>query len=67
MPPFALSDDQLRTIMGELSPLDPAKRSMAMQRIAAGLRLAGVCRPTDVDLKNAIAAALRGLVHGSAA
>jgi hypothetical protein len=40
---------------------------MAMELIAASLRLAGVRRPSDIDLRNAIAAALRGLVHGSAA
>jgi hypothetical protein len=55
MPPFALSDHQLETLMNGIAPLDRDKRGVALERIAAQLRVAGIRRPTDADLKSATA------------
>jgi hypothetical protein len=49
-----------------LAPLDPSKRAVAMERVAASLRY-GARWPSDGDVDAAIKAALAGLLHGSAA
>jgi hypothetical protein len=57
-----LSDDQLHTVMKAYAPLDPSKRSVLMERVAAQLRqLAGCRRPSDGDVELALRAAMAGL------
>jgi hypothetical protein len=60
---FGLSDVQLHAVMLALAPLDPSKRAVAMERIAARLRLDGVRHPTDVDVELAVRGALGGGRH----
>jgi hypothetical protein len=67
MPPFALTNHQLELVMMATAPLDPAKRAVLMERMAAHLRLNGVRHPTDTDVNRAIKAAMVGLLRGSAA
>jgi hypothetical protein len=63
---FALSDDQLQTVMIAAGPLPPEKRGLFLERVAARLRLGGP-RFTDHDLDQAIRLALKGLIRESAA
>jgi hypothetical protein len=62
---LALDDDQLAVVMLAASGLDPEKRSVFLERVAARLRLQP--RFTDDDLDKAIRMALIGLAHSSAA
>lgn len=64
--PFALADNQLQAVMKACEPLDPAKRTVLMERIAVQLRLAGVRYPSDRDGGRGIKAAMAGLLQGSA-
>jgi hypothetical protein len=66
MPPFSLSDDQMRAILVAAQPLDPSKRCTLLERTAAQLRRIGVRRPTDDDVEHAIRFAMRGLLQGAA-
>jgi hypothetical protein len=60
--PVGLSDSQLRMVMVVARPLEPEKRSVLLQRIAARLDLNGPVF-TDRDLDQAITSALAGLIH----
>jgi hypothetical protein len=56
-----LTDDQLHTVMKACAPLDPSKRSVLMERVAAQLRqLAGCRRPSDGDVELALRGAMAG-------
>ena len=63
--PFGLSDTQLHAVMLALAPLDPSKRALAMERIAARLRLDGVRggHPSNAQVEAAVEGALAGLVQ----
>jgi hypothetical protein len=65
--PLALSDTQLDLVMQATAPLDPSKRVVAMERVAAQLRIHGGRYVSDADVELATRAALKGLVQGSAA
>jgi hypothetical protein len=43
MPPFSLSDDQMRAILIAAQPLDPSKRCTLLERVAGHLRRIGLC------------------------
>jgi len=60
-----LTDDRLRTVMTAATPLPPEKRDIFLQRTAAQLQR--IRRPTDDDLKQALHAALKGLMQMPAA
>ena len=62
---IALSDSQLKAVMTALAPLEPDKRTVALERIAAQLQR-GPRRLADQDITQAIAVALRGLLQGAA-
>jgi len=49
MPPFSLSDDQMRAILIAAQPLDPSKRCTLLERVAGHLRRIGVRHPTDAE------------------
>jgi hypothetical protein len=59
--PVSLSDGQLLRVMIASGPLEPEKRTLALERIAARLTLLAVF--TDSDVEAAIAGALVGLIH----
>jgi hypothetical protein len=59
-----LSDSQLEQLMAAAKPLDPDKRTLLLERVAARLRCNGTIQPTDRDVEAALAASLRGLRHG---
>ena len=62
MTPLQLTDDQLHTVMKACAPLDPSKRSVLMELVAAQLRqLAGCRRPSDGDVELALRAAMARL------
>jgi hypothetical protein len=63
--PVALSDGQLRMVMVAARPLEPEKRSLLLERIAARLDLNGAF--TDNDVEAAIRSGLVGLIHEPAA
>jgi hypothetical protein len=65
---FTLTDSQLQLVMAAAQPLDPAKRVLLLERVAAQLRFTvGGTRPTDTDVAKALERCIRGLVAGSAA
>jgi len=53
MPPFSLSDDQMRAILIAAQPLDPSKRCTLLERVAGHLWRIGVRHPTDADSERA--------------
>jgi hypothetical protein len=62
MTPLSLTDEQLHTVMKACAPLDPSKRAVLIERVAAQLRqLAGCRRPSDGDVELALRAAMAGL------
>jgi hypothetical protein len=63
---MALSDAQLRAVMVAASPLEPEKRVLLLERVAARLTH-GPAFITDHDVGRAITAALIGLIHEPAA
>jgi hypothetical protein len=67
MPPFALTDDQLHSVMMAAQPFDPAKRDVFLQRIAGELRRLGLRYPSNDDVGRAIRAALTRLQQAPAA
>ena len=64
---IALSDTQLHVVMRACAPLDPSKRVVAMERIAAQLRLNGGRYCSDADVARALKSALVGLLQEPAA
>jgi hypothetical protein len=60
-----LTDRQLETLKLAASVLDPPKRVVLFQRVAAYLR-GGTGRPSDADLSRAVERSLRGLIHSAA-
>jgi hypothetical protein len=56
---ISLSDDQLQTVMTTASALEPEKRDTYLRRVAA--LLMPYHRPTDDDVADAAAKALRSL------
>ena len=65
-PPFSLSDRQLAELMQVAEPLDPSKRLVLVERVAAALRLNGNGHPTDDDVRRALDRAMHGLRHDAA-
>jgi hypothetical protein len=62
MTPLSLTDEQLHTVMKACAALDPSKRAVLIERVAAQLRqLAGCRRPSDGDVELALRAAMAGL------
>ena len=62
---ISLTDRQLQTVMTAAQPLDPSKRIVFVERVAALLQRSS--NFTDDDLVAACGRALRGLVHETAA
>ena len=50
-PPFSLSDRQLAELMQVAEPLDPSKRLVLVERVAAALRLNGNGHPTNDEVE----------------
>jgi hypothetical protein len=63
--PVALSDDALRMVMLAARPVEPEKRSLLLERIAARLDLNGAF--TDNDVEASIGSGLAGLIYEPAA
>jgi len=59
--PIALSDSQLDIVMTAATGIDPARRDVFLQRVAAMLRMRG--RFTDNDVAEVAKLALAGLVQ----
>jgi hypothetical protein len=62
---FAVTDDQLKTIMTAASGLPVEKRGVFIERVVARLGLHP--RFTAAEFADAVQRAMQGLVHGSAA
>lgn len=65
--PFALTDDQLHSVMMAAQPFDPSKRGTFLERVAAELRRLGLRYPTDDDVARAVRVALTRLQQAPAA
>jgi hypothetical protein len=66
--PLALSDKQLELVMTAAQPLDPDKRVLLLERVAARLRFTvSGARPSDADVAKILDRCIRGLITGSAA
>jgi len=59
--PIALTDSQLAIVMDAARGIDPARRDVFLQRVAAMLRYRGVF--TDADVADVARLALAGLVQ----
>jgi hypothetical protein len=57
----------LHIVMTAAAPIAPEKRDVFLQRIAGHLWRVGYQRVSDADVSHAVATALKGLVHESAA
>ena len=63
-----LTDNQLRLVTTAAQPLDPSKRVLLLERVAARLQFTtGGKRPNDADLAKILDQCIRGLVIESAA
>jgi hypothetical protein len=65
--PLALSDNQLAIVVAAAQPLEPAKRALLLERLAALRFTTGGARPNDADVAKVLDQCIRGLVTGSAA
>jgi hypothetical protein len=59
--PLSLSDEQIRAVMLAASSIDPERRDIFLQRIAAMLKLRH--RVDDADVADVVQLALCGLVQ----
>jgi hypothetical protein len=66
--PLALSDKQLEFVMAAAQPLDPDKRILLLERVAARLRFTvSGTRPSDADVAKILDRCIRGLMQAPAA
>jgi len=64
---LTLTDKQLKLVMTAAQPLDPDKRALLLERVAAQLQFAvGGARPRDDDIEAACRRSLEGLLQGAA-